>query len=86
MEKELKQLMKEKNKLLNNNECESGGIIKANINENDNKNYINDNYNNHYFNEGALIGRIFNGEPFVIINNLKIHSKSSGPLFLKTNI
>ena len=70
----------------NENECESGGIIKANINENDNKNYINDNYNNHYFNEGALIGRIFNGEPFVIINNLKIHSKSSGPLFLKTNI
>jgi hypothetical protein len=56
-----------------------------NNNNNDKKNN-NDNYNNRYFNEGALIGRIFNDEPFVIINNLKINSKSSGPLFLRTNV
>ena len=78
-------------KIDNENECESGGIIKENIhnnknNNNNNNNHNNNNYNNRYFNEGALIGRIFNDEPFVIINNLKIKSKSSGPLFLKTNI
>ena len=76
-------------KIDNENECESGGIIKENIHNNknnNNNNHNNNNYNNRYFNEGALIGRIFNDEPFVIINNLKIKSKSSGPLFLKTNI
>ncbi len=73
-------------KIDNENECESGGIIKDNNNNNNDKKNNNDNYNNRYFNEGALIGRIFNDEPFVIINNLKINSKSSGPLFLRTNV
>ena len=62
------------------NECTSIGIENNEINTNRNL----DNEDN--FNNGALIGRIFNDKPFVIYDNLTINSKVSGPLFLRMNI
>ena len=62
------------------NECTSTGIESNEINTTIN---LNDEDN---FNNGALIGRIFNDKPFVIYDNLTINSKVSGPLFLRMNI
>ena len=61
------------------NECTSIGIENNEINTNNLNNEDN-------FNNGALIGRIFNDKPFVIYDNLIIKSKISGPLFLRMNI
>ena len=61
------------------NECTSIGIENNEINTNNLNNEDN-------FNNGALIGRIFNDKPFVIYDNLTINSKVSGPLFLRMNI
>ena len=62
------------------NECTSTGIESNEINTTIN---LNDEDN---FNNGALIGRIFNDKPFVIYDNLTINSKVSGPLFLRMNV
>ena len=62
-------------KIDNLKECSSIGIV-----ENNNNNKSNN------FNDGALIGRIFNEDPFVINDNLTIISKISGPLFLRMNV
>ena len=62
-------------KIDNLKECSSIGIIENNNNNKNNK-----------FNDGALIGRILNEDPFVINDNLTIISKISGPLFLKMNV
>ena len=69
-------------KIDNIKECSSIGI-------NEFGNEINTNFsdnNNNNFNNGALIGRIFNEKPFVIYDNLKYLSHNSSPLFLKMNI
>jgi hypothetical protein len=69
-------------KIDNIKECSSIGI-------NQFGNEINTNFsdnNNNTFNNGALIGRIFNEKPFVIYDNLKYLSHNSSPLFLKMNI
>ena len=61
-------------KIDDKNECDCRGIIQ------NNKNKLND------YNNGALIGRIFNGESFEINDNLEFISKNSGPLFLRMNV
>ena len=61
-------------------ECDSRGI---NI-QND-ENYENGE-NKNTFNDGALVGRILKGKPFLIYNGLKYISDISGPLILKMNI
>ena len=64
-------------------ECDSRGI-KLNKNRNDVQEGDDNNKNN--FNDGALIGRVIKGEPFVIFDKLKYVSKISGPLILKMNL
>ena len=61
-------------------ECDSRGI---NI-QND-ENYENGE-NKNTFNDGALVGIILKGKPFLIYNGLKYISDISGPLILKMNI
>ena len=62
-------------------ECYSKGI-QTNKEEEDN---LNSNSNNEQkkFNDGALIGRVLKGKPFIIYDGLKFTSDISGPLILK---
>jgi hypothetical protein len=64
-------------------------IFKKNVNNNNIKieeNKIDEINNLNNLNEGILIGRILNGNQFIIYDNLIYKSDFSGPLFIKMNI
>ena len=78
-EEEIEFIVSGKWKINNEIECDSKGIEP-------NKEILDgDNINNNKFNDGALIGRILKGTPFVIYDGLKYTSDISGPLILKMN-
>ena len=79
-DEEIEFIVQGKWKINKNLECDSKGIpnnelIKEENNKNQNK-----------YNDGALIGRVLNGQPFMIYNGLKYISEISGPLILKMNL
>ena len=78
-EEEIEFIVSGKWKINNEIECDSKGIEprKEILGGDDN--------NNNKFNDGALIGRILKGTPFVIYDGLKYTSDISGPLILKMN-
>ena len=65
-------------KINNQIECDSKGIQINKEEEN-----LNFNNEENKFNEGALLGRVLKGKPFVIYDGLKYISDISGPLILK---
>ena len=71
-EEEIEFIISGKWKINNEIECDCNGIKNNN--------------NSNQFNDGALIGRILKGQPFLIYNGLKYISDISGPLILKMNL
>jgi hypothetical protein len=82
-EEEIEFIVQGKWKINKEIECDSRGI-KLNKNRNDIGEGDDNNKNN--FNDGALIGRVIKGQPFVIFDKLKYVSEISGPLILKMNL
>jgi len=80
-EEEIEFIVQGKWKINKEIECDSRGI-KYNKNRND----IQGGDDNNHFNDGALIGRVIKGQPFVIFDKLKYVSEISGPLILKMNV
>ena len=60
---------------------EKNSIINFNICDNNNNNENQENK----VKEDLLIGRVLNGKPFIIYDNLKYQSETNGPLFIKMN-
>ena len=79
-EEEIEFIVQGKWKINKEIECDSRGI-KYNKNRND----IQGGDDNNHFNDGALIGRVIKGQPFVIFDKLRYVSEISGPLILKMN-
>ena len=82
-EEEIEFIVQGKWKINKEIECDSRGIK---LNKNRNVILEGDDNNKNNFNDGALIGRIIKGQPFVIFDKLKYVSEISGPLILKMNI
>ena len=80
-EEEIEFIVQGKWKINKEIECDSRGI-KYTKNRND----IQGGDDNNHFNDGALIGRVIKGQPFVIFDKLKYVSEISGPLILKMNV
>ena len=80
-EEEIEFIVQGKWKINKEIECDSRGI-KYNKNRND----IQGGDDNNHFNDGALIGRVIKGQPFVIFDKLRYVSEISGPLILKMNV
>lgn len=84
-EEEIEFAISGKWKINNEIECDCKGIdLNKDIidinNDNNNEN------ENNKFNDGALIGRILKGQPFLVYNGLKFTPELSGPLILKMNL
>lgn len=80
-DEEIEFIISGKWKINNEIECDSKGIE---IQKDENSENFSEKENN--FNDGALVGRILKGKPFLIYNELKYISDISGPLILKMNI
>ena len=82
-EEEIEFIVQGKWKINKDIECDSRGIS---LNKSRNDIQGGDDNDRYKFNDGALIGRIIKGEPFVIFDKLKYVSEISGPLILKMNL